>query len=65
MRYYDLEDKQKLDIVNRKILKICNIISVVNDAMEYRIENGDFDFKDCFEFLKNLQYEVKCIDKLF
>lgn len=36
MRYNEFTDKQKLDIIDRKILKIYNIILVVNDALEYR-----------------------------
>lgn len=65
MQYSKLTDKQKLDIIDRKIQKIYDIISVVNDALEYRISEDKTVFSDCFEFLKNLELEVKYMAKLF
>ena len=64
MSYKNITDKQKLDIIDRKILKIYNIISVVNDAMEYR-QDETAHITDCLELLKILEYEVKNINKLF
>ncbi len=64
MSYKNITDKQKLDIIDRKILKIYNIISVVNDAMEYR-QDETAHITDCLELLRILEYEVKNINKLF
>ena len=64
MSYKNITDKQKLDIIDRKILKIYNIISVVNDALEYR-QDETAHITDCLELLRILEYEVKNINKLF
>ena len=64
MSYKNITDKKKFDIIDRKILKIYNIISVVNDALEYR-QDETAHITDCLELLRILEYEVKNINKLF
>ena len=65
MRYSKFTDKQKLEIIDRKIQKIYDTICVVNDALELRIGELNPKVSDCFDFLKSIQMEAKHITKLF
>ena len=65
MKYSKLTDKQKLEIIDRKIQRIYDIICVVNDAIEFRLGELNPHISDCCEFLKKVQFEAKAITDLF